>query len=373
MANRGKAAGGTLGAIAGCLLLSACAADAPGAHALIPERSAAAQATVVVHMSGLMLVVPPGQDGGRTHVLLPAAAGHAARLGFGITGDEPYVQRLCLTDEAHGLPAIRAGVCYVDLERWALQPFGDGGPPTPAANTLPAGVLNAAEVSGGEYRVDLASLGSELRAQVALTAGQVGGQCSLASWIVEPVEAAGGPRRRELLPLANVLSWEIRNPAAAELVFRSRSGPETVTVPLPPPAANGKIEILLSHGPLDELDDLPPAIPARPAAAPDTAYHFGAYYDLLRGPGTGGKPMAPGSPNRRLPHTPSALSPRACDVRITTPARRMAHELPPFAHTLAMLGNFRPFRSPGARPANERASTVVRASLATYACILGGG
>jgi hypothetical protein len=121
MTNRGMTVAGTLGTIAGCVLLSACAADAPGTHALVPERSVAAEATVLVHISGLMMVVPPQQDGGRTHVLLPAAPGHAARLGFGITGDEEFVQRLCVTDEAHGLPAIRAGVCYVDLEKWARQ------------------------------------------------------------------------------------------------------------------------------------------------------------------------------------------------------------------------------------------------------------
>jgi hypothetical protein len=367
MTNRGLTVGGTLGAIASCLMLSACAADAPGTHALIPERSIAPEATVVVHISGLLMVVPPRQDGGRTHVLLPAAPGHAARLGFGIAGDEAFVQRLCVTDEAHGLPAIRAGVCYVDLERWSLQPFGDGGPPTPAANTLPAGVLNASDASGGDYRVDVAALGGELRAQVALTAGEVGGQCSLASWIVERVDAAGGPRPREVLPLINVLSWEIRNPAATELVFRSRSGPETVTVPLPAPAPNGKIEILLSHIPLEELNDLPPAVPATPAPTQaDTAYHFDAYYDLLRNVE---ETLAPGSTRRRLPHTPSQLSSRGCDVRITTPVRPMAQAFPPFAHNLAMVGDFRPFT----RPAKKRASTVVRAGLSAYTCLLGGG
>jgi hypothetical protein len=366
MPKRGTAAGGVAGAIAGCLVLSSCAADAPGAHALVPERSVAAEATVVVHMSGLLLVVPPRQDGGRTHVLLPAAPGHAARLGFGVAGDEPFVHRLCLTDEAHGLPAIRAGVCYVDLERWALEPFGDGGPPTLVANALPAGVLNASDVSGGTHRVELASLGNEVRAQVALTAGQVGGQCSLASWVVEPVDETGAVRR-EVLPLVNVLSWEIRNPAATELVFRSRSGPETITVPLPAPAANGKIEILLSHVPLDELDDLPPAIPGPPAAPTDTAYHFGAFYDLLRN--ADGEPLAANSPRRRLPHTPSQRSPYSCDVRITTPVRQMAHELPPFAYNLALVGEFRPF----ARPVTERPSTAVRVGGTAIHCILGGG
>ena len=367
MTNRGLTVGGTLGAIASCLMLSACAADAPGTHALIPERSIAPEATVVVHISGLLMVVPPRQDGGRTHVLLPAAPGHAARLGFGIAGDEAFVQRLCVTDEAHGLPAIRAGVCYVDLERWSLQPFGDGGPPTPAANTLPAGVLNASDASGGDYRVDVAALGGELRAQVALTAGEVGGQCSLASWIVERVDAAGGPRPREVLPLINVLSWEIRNPAATELVFRSRSGPETVTVPLPAPAPNGKIEILLSHIPLEELNDLPPAIPGPPAMSGDTAYHFAAYYNLLRN--AGGDLLPTNSPNRRLPHTPSQLSPYACDLRITAPVPQMAHALPSFTHNLALVGDFRPF----SRPAKKRASTVVRAGGNAFGCLVGGG
>lgn len=370
MTSRGTTVGATFGMIAGCLLLSACAADASGAHALIPERAVAAEATVVVHLSGLLMVIPPQQDGGRTHVLLPAAPGHVARMGFGIAGDEAFVQRLCMTDETHGLPAIRAGVCYVDMERWALQPLGDGGPPPPAVNTLPAGLLSASDAAGGEYRVDVAAVGGDLRAQVALTAGEVGGQCSLASWVVDKVDAAGAPRPREVLPLVNVLSWEIRNPAATELVFHSRSGPETVTVPLPAPAPNGKIEILLTHVPFEELADLPPAMPATLAPAPDTAYHFAALYDLLR---KDGERLAPDSPRRRLPHTPSQLSPHSCDVRITTPVRHTAQALPSFADNLGVVGGFRAFRSPDAHPVRARASTTVRMGGSAIGCIMGGG
>jgi hypothetical protein len=366
MINRGMIVGATLCAITGCMLLSGCATDAPGKHALIPERAVAAEATLVVHISGLLMIVPPQQDGGQTHLLLPAAPGHAARLGFGIVGDESYVQRLCQTDEAHGLPAIRAGVCYVDLEEWALQPLGDGGPPTLAANALPPGILSASDAAGGEYHVDVDALGGELRAQVALTAGQVGDQCSLASWVVDRVDAAGRPRPREVLPLINVLSWEIRNPAEAELVFRSRSGPETVTVPLPAPAANGKIEILLSHIPVEELVDLPPALANPPTTSVDTAYHFNAYYNLLRN--ADGDLLPTNSPNRRLPHTPSQLSPYACDLRITTPARQLAHTSPLFTHNLALMGDLRPFW----RPAKGRPSTVVRAGGNAFGCVSGG-
>jgi hypothetical protein len=245
------------------------------------------------------------------------------------------------------------------------------GPPTPAANTLPAGVLSASDASGGEYRVDVAALGGELRAQVALTAGEVGGQCSLASWVVERVDAAGGPRPREVLPLINVLSWEIRNPAATELVFRSRSGPETVTVPLPAPAPNGKIEILLSHVPREELYDLPPAVPAAPVPTQaDTAYHFAALYDLLR---KDGEALTPDSPRRRLPHTPSQLSRYSCDVRITTPVRNTVQALPLFADNLGLVGGFRAFRSPRGIPARERTSTVVRVGGSAYTCLVGGG
>jgi|GEM_PF-2651578 len=369
MPNRGMgSAVSALGTLATCALLSGCAGDAGETQTLIPERLAAdADATVVIHMTGLLLVVPPAQDGGRTQVLLPTIAEHAGWLGFGVAGDEPYVSRLCLAD-AHGLRAIQAGICYVDLDEWSLQPFGEGGPPTPATHTLPSGVLDATEASGGEHRVQFASLGSDLRARVVFDAGQVGGHCSLASWSVDAVNAQGVPQRRDSLPLINVLDWEIRSPTARTLVFVSRSDVETITVPLPAPGPDGRIELLLAHTPLEDLQDLPPALPDAPAAPADTAYHFAAFYDLLRDPATGAEP--PPS-HRPLPHTPTRLSPRACEVRITTPPRQVVLERLPFTSNLGLVGGFRWFRPAAGHDAKEQRASTAVAGIKTYGCVVG--
>jgi len=371
MPNRGMlAATGVLGTVALCALLSGRGEQAGGSQALAANYGAESDATVVVHLTGLVLVVPPGQDGGQTHVLLPSIAQHAAWLGFGVAGDEAYVPRLCLSDAEYGLPALREGICYVDLDRWSLQPFGSGGQPTPVVNTLPPQLLNASRASGGGYGVHLPALGDELRAQVVFGAGQAGGHCSLASWIHEPVNARGEPERSDPLPLVNVLDWEMRNPAARVLVFRSRSGEETLAVPLPAPSADGRIELLLAHVPVEERDDLPPARPHAPAAPADTAHHFDAMYNLLRDRGTHARPLPAHSPNRRLPHTPTVLRPSGCEVGITVPRRGAVEALPPFASTLALTGS--PRSVAGSRRL-ERPASVARSGVRTFSCVMGSG
>ncbi len=364
------AAVAVLGIVAACGLVLANRGPIGTEATLVAVRSADDEATVVIHLTGLVLVVPPAQDGGRTDVLLPTITEHAALLGFGVTGDEPFVPRLCRADAAQS--ALRAGVCYVDLDRWQLEPFGQGGHPTPAGSTLPPGVLNTTRASGGGYGVHVAALGGELRAQVAFAAGRAGGQCSLASWTYEPAGARGDAER---LPLAYVLDWEIRSPAARTLVFRSRSGEETITVPLPAPDADGKVELVLAHVPVEELGDLPPARAHSAAVLPDTAHHVDAFYNLLRDRGTHAQPL-PNSPNRRLPHSPTVLRPSGCDVAITVPASAPGAELPPFASTLALTGNLRAAGLTATRPLSRgsaRVSVASRAGTKTYGCVVGGG
>jgi hypothetical protein len=355
-----------------CVLLGGCGADQRGGP-LLNSLPSTAETSVVVHMSGLLLVVPPGQDGGQTNVLMPTMPDHAAWLGFGIAGDEPFVSRLCLADATYGQPAIRAGICYVDLDLWSLQPFGAGGQPTPASNTLPAGVLNVTEGSGGGYRVHVPSLGGDLRAQVVFGAGEAGGHCSLASWIYEPVNAQGVVQRRDSLPLINVLDWEIRNPAVHALVFRSRSGPDSISVPLPAPDANGKIELLLTHIPIEDLEELPPARSSAPEVPADTAYHFDAFYDLLRDGSVDGEPIPRNSPRRPLPHTPTALSAGSCEVGITIPRSLAAEGIPPFEASLAIAGPPRSVRlAASLRPGTDRAGRATAAPT-TVNCMIGGG
>lgn len=357
-----------LGTIAAYVLLTPRGGGDGRGRTVIASHSDAGDASIIIHLTGLVLMVPPATAGGRTDVLLPTIADHAALLGFGVTGDEPFVRRLCQSDAGHGSGAIRAGICYVDLDRWLLEPVGAGGQPTPAASTLPATVLNTTAAQGGAYGVHLPALGGELRARVAFAAGQAGGQCSLASWIYEPASGDAGDGRR---PLANVVEWEIRNPAARTLVFRSRSGGERIAVPLPAPDADGKIELLLAHIPVEEIGDLPPARPRASALLPDTAHHVDAFYDLLRDRGTRLRPPASNSRDRHLPHAPVVLRPSGCEVGVTVPVDA-AEELAPFTWTLALAADARAagFSAPLPR---RSASMTARAGIATYACVVGTG
>lgn len=348
------------------LLIRGCSGDRPAVQPPLTTRTAA-PVSVVIHLSGLLLVVPPKHDGGQTHVLLPKTPGHAAWLGFGVAGDEPYLSRLCLADSRFGQPALRAGICYVDLDRWQLRPFGAGGQPTPARNTLPAGVLNMTAASGGRHRVHLPSLGSELRAHVVFDAGQVAGHCSLASWIYEPMAQRGRSQRQDSLALVNVLRWEIRNPAAPVLVFQSES--DTVTVPLPSPDGNGRTEFLLTHVPVEELRDLPPGSGSPAGTPPDTAHHFAAFYNLLRGSSVGATRLPQHIAHRPLPHSPFNLSPNGCEVRVTSWYREPAEELLGFEQFLAIAGTLRSFDA-RRHPDAER-EAVGRVGTKTYACVVG--
>lgn len=354
-----------------CVLLAGCGADQRGGP-LLNSLPSTAGTTVVVHMSGLLLLVPPAHDGGQTNVLIPSIPEHAAWLGFGVAGDEPYVSRLCLADAAYGLPAVRAGICYVDLDLWSLQPFGAGGQPTPASSTLPEGIVNVANGSGGDHRVHVPSLGGDLRARVVFGAGEAGGHCSLASWIYEPVNTQGLVQRRDSLPLINVLDWEIRNPAAHALVFRSRTGTDSISVPLPAPDANGKIELLLTHIPLEDLEELPPASPGTPDAPVDTAYHFDAFYNLLRDE-VSGQPLPQNGSRRPLPHTPTSVRTSACEVGVTIPRSLASDGIPPFAANLAIAGPPRSVRLAATLPSGADRAGRGRASLSTFTCLIGWG
>ena len=92
MVNRGTTAGGTIGTIAGCMLLSACAADAPGSHALIPERSVAAEA-------GVRAAFLNAIDAAKLKSELGWSPAHSFEQGIADTVDwylehQPWVQRV---------------------------------------------------------------------------------------------------------------------------------------------------------------------------------------------------------------------------------------------------------------------------------------
>jgi hypothetical protein len=304
-------AGKALGMFAAWALLSGCGGDTE----YTDDRQVSAapdSVTVVIQLTGLMLVVRPEQEGGPTEILLPKTPGHTALIGFGITSDS-YVDRLCISKNYPGLgkPARDARICYVDLEKWDLKPIGTAGSPlSPTISALPEGVLNLTRGSGDLYKVNILQVSERIRSQITFNAGSPGSTpCSLGQWHYDPV----GEMVEKPYSLANVLHWSIRVPSdSARLVFtpKQRTGPDVV-VSLD---YNSKsVHVLLAHVPHSELLDLPPRDPEtpNPSNAPERVTHFHALYDLLQVPDD--------STRRPLPHTlKPQTEPEPCRVRITT-------------------------------------------------------
>jgi hypothetical protein len=318
------------GAVTWTLLLSGCdrtdaevgSVNSDSVAIAIDSLTPITTTIVTVEMTGLLLMVPPNQLGGETNVYLPQIISpgvprHVAWLGFGVYGTEPFVADLCEKDSTYGRPAIRAGICYVNLDKWELQPFGSGGHlPTPAT-TLPPGLLNVTLMAGTGYKVYTGE-GNRIRSHIVFLSGVAGDTCGLAKWKYEPVGPDGTLQAQQERSLTNVLRWEMRFSNPPTLVFRSRgTGSSTSkSVPLP---AGGTVHILLAHIPRSERRHLPPKKPGHPGNPPGRVHHFHAYYDLLRD--STGTVISQGHPRRRLPHSASELRGAPCEVRITTPKK----------------------------------------------------
>jgi hypothetical protein len=313
-------------ALAACTLSSGCGGRDGDQEVQVADstmvRGADATASrvgkVVFHMTGLVLVVPPKQGGDSVKVLLPdtqTVGDHVAWLGFGINPQDSVVPRLCVDSATY----IDAGICYVDLDKWKLDPFGGGGRPSPPANRLPRSVLNVTAAGGGQHKVHVPWLTTGLRAEVLFTSGRPGATCSLATWAYKEVNSQGqaNPQRRD--SLANVLDWEIDDPGVDSLVFRNRISRDSIKVPLP---QAGEVHIVIAHIPVEDTIDLPPRRPRKPGgnARPDSALHFHPDYDLLRLPSAPTQKLPRSSPHRRIPHDPHVDPTRkACPVSITSP------------------------------------------------------
>lgn len=272
------------------------------------SRAAAVDSVdVLIHMTGLLMVVPPAKAGDPLNVFLPAVVNHFADLGIGIASGSAEARRLCKNN-----PAADSGICYVDLERWSLDPLGAGGTTATISDLDKAGVANATRGSSGA-KAEIAKLDNRLRAQIVLS-GRLGEPCSLADWTFQPPDESEQP-----LPAANVVRWIVRLPRSAMLVFRLKANPNsTVSVPLTPDE-KGAVEIVLAQVTSPEEKQLPPAPTSAPTSFPDKGYsptHFARYYDLLsRRDGLPGD--VPGKRKPKFKARPT--QPRACAVRVTTP------------------------------------------------------
>jgi hypothetical protein len=310
--------------LATCPVLTACVEGASGASSASADavvaggtESVGSDTRVTIQMTGILLIVPPDRPGDSVHVLLPNARGedHVALFGFGVAGI-PWPASCVSVTTPFGKRAHDAGICYVDLDVWTLQPLGAGGQPaTPTLASIPpgekSGLLNVTALSGGKHTVHFPLDTTRFRTEVVLLAGEVERTCKLAHWAYHYWRWPGyrGPRHTD--SLANVVYWQMQT--SAPLEFRNHSSGEIVTIPLQP----GEMNMVLAHVPREEMYHLPPG-KANGVTVANTA-HFQPYYSLLsEDPREDYIPS--GSRRRRVPRSLGGKS-IPCTVTINVGAR----------------------------------------------------
>jgi hypothetical protein len=289
-------------------LVAACSGSSRANVALVDrgagrssEESAGDSVDIVIQLSGLILIVPPTPQRTQTHLFLPRAAGHYARLGFPLAVPDA---ELCVKHVD--------GICYVDLENWEIQPLGArGGRTEPAQTRIPTQVVNVTRMAGSNYRAHLGLKKGDVRSHVVFETGRVTGTpCGIGRWTYPP----GSPDAGDTATFANVIEWRIRykrgEPFA--MTFVNSTG-LTKSVSL---ITAKDTWVLLAHVQLDDLLELPPEQPtaAQAPAVNSPLDHVDDYYDLLRHH-TANTP--PGAANRPVPtfHSPTGVP--YCRVSVT--------------------------------------------------------
>jgi hypothetical protein len=270
-----------------CIVVSAAAAGCGGTASGAEQTVKAARAqdstviaaqpeplTLVVQMTGLLLLVPPTQPTANTLVLMPdAVANHEAVIGFKTATDPGYCD--VRYDNARH-------ICYVKMNGWSLTAVGA----QPSAGGLPKGAANLTRFAG--KKVNIPDATSRSRAEIALPPGIVTDTCSLASWTFNPV-GNEGPER---LSFINVMEWIApiapANPLNLTRTNKTTGLPQTLG-PLEVGDQN-EVELLVMYLPEAELNQIiygraSPGAPARDESADVPLYvgeemrvHFNAFY-----------------------------------------------------------------------------------------------
>ncbi|HKP75016.1 MAG TPA: hypothetical protein VJT67_05700 [Longimicrobiaceae bacterium] len=278
------------------LLLSACG-NAEHDHPPAPDsaltrsesapdhRSAAntGQATVVVHLTGLLLLVPQTdvmqgqQHSGNLplHVLMPAtgidAPAHVAQIAWKSTAEE------CSEPDTFWME-----FCWASLDGMSVE-IGSGGLPAANAAIRPGGSVVVADRPQTLRRAVFNNLFSDhpprrLRARVSLLAGQVAETCKIGVWRFGTREDS----------VTSVLTWKFEiNPDSIRTLTLTefREDPEAPTrsrtVRLPPVANGGTLELLVVYMPLTELRLGHGETVPQPTPDTTRATHLNAAYHLL--------------------------------------------------------------------------------------------
>jgi hypothetical protein len=283
---RTRPAAAVSAALLAFVLLSACGADGGAAEkaaagAVTAQSASESAPSVVVQMSGLLLLVPSAENG--MQVLMPRLAGHDAFIGYkkaSSTGCWRY-------------DAARK-ICYQNMDGWMLDPIGRKG-----ANAPSTSVLNLTRGSGGK-KINVRQAKAEMRSSLTLGSGVETEQCNLAEWTFHPVGNEGSSR----VKLINVMKWRIEDSGANRIVLkRTRLDSTVVSQELATISqTNGEIQLLVMHIPNAETKEffrvtsVPHSAPAGSANGLPTGSHqsretedlamieehFHAFYNLMK-------------------------------------------------------------------------------------------
>jgi hypothetical protein len=305
-------------ALAAAALVTACNDDRPSPSRATSGATQLVAATTIkarIHLTGLILIVPPNQKGAATNILLPIKPGHSALLGVGYDlAKPPTIADFCRDGGLAPPGAMAAGICYVDLAKWDVAALGDLPATTNPVDMEQFGALNVTQGSGGR-KVVLKDIRDQLTSLIVFNTGEPKETCSLGRWMFKPNGGKEQPHE-----LANVIMWDMTLPSGTELVFTRKDAPhEVVRMPLIAFPGSGGVELVLAHVPAKDVADLPPT----PGGAPNTpvpgkgdpAPDFDAFYNLL-----GLTPATPNTdPQRPLPKFDDVVgsSSSGCKVHVS--------------------------------------------------------
>ena len=271
-----------------CIVVSAAAAGCGGTASAAEQTVNTARAqdstvitaqpepfSLVVQMTGLLLLVPPKQPNGNTEVFMPTVANHDAVIGFKVSSDPGY----CDVPYNNALK-----ICYVKMNGWSLSVVQTGA----SGGVLPKGAVNLTRFGGRP--INVADARTRSRAEVTLLPGIVTDTCSLASWTFNPV-GNEGPER---LSFINVMEWVVPRvtPENLSLVLTSKDN-SAEPRPLGPlvPNDQNELELLIMHLPPVEWKKITgaPLHPSEPIAPADVTpnisgemtTHFNAFYHTI--------------------------------------------------------------------------------------------
>lgn len=196
-------------------------------------RGTSVPLTLVVQMTGLLMLVPENKSGKPTHIFAPPPPDEIEHTSF-----------IVFRDDGTAACAGRGeGLCGVSMEGWYLEPIGATGGSGTAR--IPFNAVNYSRGAGG-VKLNLARARDTARAWVTLNGGSATpSPCGLATWMFDDY----GPSAPDWVPIANVLEWTIPNLRDSVVLIRRKiKNPEEVdTLATLRPDSAGRVELLFAN------------------------------------------------------------------------------------------------------------------------------